>query len=762
MFSFYNKVGHLRHRARRSSSSTRRSGCRSRSSCCATSSSGSRRTSWSRRGSTAPPSCTIFVRLILPLGLPAIASLAIFQFLWTWNDLIVALTFGQNVQPITVAIFSQPAPVRRQHRPDRARLVHLAGRAARGVLRLPALLRPGAARRLGEVSGGAECAIVGGGLAGFVAYATLHPRRDRAGGDRRLRATGADPAAAWRRRAAAIRQRRMRSESDGHCLPTSFPGLAVRAACAHAQPLAARRRASATATTRRSTSSSSTSRSCASRIGWDAAVVRRRVERIRAVDGGFDARRPRHVPRTCSSRPGHPGLNVPEELAGDPRDGPRLRAARVRRRRRRRRRRDGRGDRVAQRARRRCAGRRRCAAASRVRRPLNVPRPLLSRRGLAAFHATAPVERAAAPARRCSRRRTRRAGSGTSRSSARRRAVPRRGGGERSGADHLRDRLPPRLPARSRCSRELVDEHGLETARRLDRARARLHRARAHERRAHARARRASPAQWAYPGRRHARRARSTRRTASSGGCSDVVHAERPDRLAAARGARAARSSPACSRSTLHRWWPVEIGGADGRRRRRPRRGALRPAASPTSRAGSRCRSGALELALVIVARGSARDHGAARPARSRSSPRRGCSRRCSGTRCFPWLRLSYARGRRRARTRRAPPRAPRSARSCWPRAASAFATRPPTVTLPRGSKGPLVITGEETLVGEPGAVVRGGIVVRASGVDDQERHRRRRRERDRRRAGAARHARRRPRRSARGWTGSTSASRRS
>jgi len=48
----------------------------------------------------------IFVRLILPLGLPAIASLSIFQFLWTWNDLIVALTFGQNVQPITVAIFS--------------------------------------------------------------------------------------------------------------------------------------------------------------------------------------------------------------------------------------------------------------------------------------------------------------------------------------------------------------------------------------------------------------------------------------------------------------------------------------------------------------------------------------------------------------------------------------------------------------------------------------------------------------------------------
>ena len=49
----------------------------------------------------------IFVRLILPLGLPAIASLAIFQFLWTWNDLLVALVFGQNTQPITVWIAGQ-------------------------------------------------------------------------------------------------------------------------------------------------------------------------------------------------------------------------------------------------------------------------------------------------------------------------------------------------------------------------------------------------------------------------------------------------------------------------------------------------------------------------------------------------------------------------------------------------------------------------------------------------------------------------------
>jgi alpha-glucoside transport system permease protein len=49
----------------------------------------------------------IFLRLILPLGLPAIASLAIFQFLWTWNDLLVALSLARDTQPLTVAIFAQ-------------------------------------------------------------------------------------------------------------------------------------------------------------------------------------------------------------------------------------------------------------------------------------------------------------------------------------------------------------------------------------------------------------------------------------------------------------------------------------------------------------------------------------------------------------------------------------------------------------------------------------------------------------------------------
>ena len=37
---------------------------------------------------------TIFLRIVLPLSVPALASLAIFQFLWVWNDLLVAKVFG--------------------------------------------------------------------------------------------------------------------------------------------------------------------------------------------------------------------------------------------------------------------------------------------------------------------------------------------------------------------------------------------------------------------------------------------------------------------------------------------------------------------------------------------------------------------------------------------------------------------------------------------------------------------------------------------
>ncbi|HET9016480.1 MAG TPA: carbohydrate ABC transporter permease [Thermomicrobiaceae bacterium] len=52
---------------------------------------------------------TLFRRVVLPLGFPAIASLAIFQFIWVWNDLLVALVFlgGSIHQPLTIFMFDQ-------------------------------------------------------------------------------------------------------------------------------------------------------------------------------------------------------------------------------------------------------------------------------------------------------------------------------------------------------------------------------------------------------------------------------------------------------------------------------------------------------------------------------------------------------------------------------------------------------------------------------------------------------------------------------
>lgn len=50
----------------------------------------------------------LFTRVVMPLGGPAIASLGIFQFLWVWNDMLVALIFtNSDSQPITVALQQQ-------------------------------------------------------------------------------------------------------------------------------------------------------------------------------------------------------------------------------------------------------------------------------------------------------------------------------------------------------------------------------------------------------------------------------------------------------------------------------------------------------------------------------------------------------------------------------------------------------------------------------------------------------------------------------
>jgi alpha-glucoside transport system permease protein len=54
-----------------------------------------------------------FIRLVLPLSIPALGAFAIFQFLWVWNDLLVALVFlgpGTDVQVMPTALFNMIGP----------------------------------------------------------------------------------------------------------------------------------------------------------------------------------------------------------------------------------------------------------------------------------------------------------------------------------------------------------------------------------------------------------------------------------------------------------------------------------------------------------------------------------------------------------------------------------------------------------------------------------------------------------------------------
>ena len=50
----------------------------------------------------------MFMRLVLPLSVPALGAIAIFQFLWVWNDLLVALVFlgpGADVRVLPTALY---------------------------------------------------------------------------------------------------------------------------------------------------------------------------------------------------------------------------------------------------------------------------------------------------------------------------------------------------------------------------------------------------------------------------------------------------------------------------------------------------------------------------------------------------------------------------------------------------------------------------------------------------------------------------------
>ena len=274
-------------------------------------------------------------------------------------------------------------------------------------------------------------AIVGSGLGGFVAYGTL-----RHAGLRPDQITvfgrDSDPAGAWRPRAAAIRQRPMRSESDGHCAPTSFPGLAVREAARRRDPaplvlsVVDRYRPTVEEFLRHVAELRERSR-------WDESFVPARVDRIAAVDGGFEVGG-RGVFRHVLVATGHPGLAVPDELAGDPRVvhayEPHEYASRVAV--------VGAGMAAA------TEWLNALEAGSEVvsirrrepaRRPLNVARPFFSKRGLAGFYAAPRARRPSSSAASASRR-IRPAGRGTPPS--------RRQSAKAASASHLRSTAPSR------------------------------------------------------------------------------------------------------------------------------------------------------------------------------------------------------------------------------------------------------------------------------------------------------------------------------
>jgi cation diffusion facilitator CzcD-associated flavoprotein CzcO len=233
----------------------------------------------------------------------------------------------------------------------------------------------------------ASVAVVGSGLAGFTAYQTL--RRGLEPGEIVVFGTDADPAAAWRVRAAAIRQRAMRSESDGHCGPATFPGLALRSVLRRRslKPLLETVSDRYHPTVEEFLDHVERTRE---RSSWDQSFVQRHVGRMQPVDGGFeiDGDRFRHV----LLAPGHPGLNVPEELRQDVRAvhsyEPHEYASTVTV--------VGAGLAAATEWLNALAAGAEVVSVRRhepARRPLNVPREYFSRRGLAAFHRLPPHER---------------------------------------------------------------------------------------------------------------------------------------------------------------------------------------------------------------------------------------------------------------------------------------------------------------------------------------------------------------------------------
>ncbi|HUK96600.1 MAG TPA: hypothetical protein VLV46_03015 [Gaiellaceae bacterium] len=242
-----------------------------------------------------------------------------------------------------------------------------------------------------------RAAIVGSGLTALAAFATL-----RHGGlaheEIVVFGTDADPTEQWSRQAAAIRQRQMRSESDGHLAPADFPGLALRAAWRR-RSLRPLLETASRGYHPRVDDFLAHAAEVRARSGFDTSFRRRRIARIEAVDGGFvlDGDGPfAHVFLAT----GHPGRALPDELAGDPRVvhayEPHDYASHVAI--------VGAGMAAAAEWQNALAAGSSVVSVRRrepVRQALNVPRPLFSRRGLAAYHRS-PREQHAATLRRLS------------------------------------------------------------------------------------------------------------------------------------------------------------------------------------------------------------------------------------------------------------------------------------------------------------------------------------------------------------------------
>lgn len=225
-----------------------------------------------------------------------------------------------------------------------------------------------------------RCAIVGSGLAALASYATLR-HAGLAAGEIAVFGTHADPTEVWRGRAAAIRQERMRSESDGHLAAAAFPGLALRERSLRALGLTVANRYRPPVALFLAHAARVRERS-----GWDASFVQRRVARVRAVDGGFELDDDGPFAHVLLAT-GHPGIaRLPGAVHAYEPHPYEARVAVV-----------GAGMAAA------TEWRNALAAGSEVvsirrreplRRPLNVPRAYFSKRGLERFHRLPPLARA--------------------------------------------------------------------------------------------------------------------------------------------------------------------------------------------------------------------------------------------------------------------------------------------------------------------------------------------------------------------------------